>query len=630
MMAQDHDHRNCAAHEVLERQLQADPTLAVRMAAIEAQTERFIASGGATQQRAVITIPVVFNVVYKNATENISDARLLAQLDVLNKDFRKLNSDVSKVPAAFAALAADYEIQFCLAKQDPSGVATTGIRRIASTRTTGFGTNDAVKAASTGGVAPWDATKYLNLWICDIGGGILGYAQFPGGPTATDGVVLDYRYTGTTGSSAPYDLGRTATHEVGHWLNLRHIWGDANCGNDLVNDTPTQQTSNGGCPTFPKVTCSNGPNGDMFMNYMDYTNDACMFMFTTGQKARSMALFAAGGARASLLTSQGCNPPAVATCSVPTALTASGITTTGATLTWSGTSIATTYTVNYRVVGAATWTSISATTTSATLTGLTASTNYEFQVRSNCSATASAFSASTTFATATPAAACITADETANNASATAPTLTIGAVKNGGINTATDVDYYKFSNTAATKNIRITLTTLPADFDVTLYTVSSTGALTQVGASANGSTTSETIRYNGGVVGTYAVRVFGYNGALSTSVCYSLKAELSATNFREKDGITSDENTQVLNVISLYPNPAIDNATVTMEIGSETNATLQVLDMTGRVLVKEARNLNAGTSDWKFSTRELPTGIYIVNIQGENGLQTSRKLSVQH
>src|SRR5205085_7351896 len=140
-----------------------------------------------------------------------------------------------------------------------------------------------VKYTANGGHDAWNRDQYLNIWVCDLSGKI-GYAQFPGGPAATDGVVIDYQAFGTLGTaSIPFHLGRTATHEIGHWLNLRHIWGDANCGDDLVADTPTQQTDNGGCPSFPHVTCSNGPNGDMFMNYMDYVNDNCMNMFTAGQ-----------------------------------------------------------------------------------------------------------------------------------------------------------------------------------------------------------------------------------------------------------------------------------------------------------------------------------------------------------
>jgi PKD repeat protein len=304
----------CATMEVDARLRASDPEYAARQDQIDEHAHTW-ASSYQSGQRILVTIPVVFHVVYQNATENISDAKLQSQLDVLNEDFRKLNVDFSTVPSAFQGVGADMEIQFCLATLDPTGNPTTGITRTLTTDA-GFDTDDQVKYTSQGGQNAWDRNKYLNIWVCDMGAAqLLGYAQFPGGSAATDGVVLTYDAVGRIGISGPYNKGRTATHEVGHWLNLRHIWGDSNCGNDQVADTPTQQTANYGCKTFPYVTCNNGPNGDMFMNYMDYGNDACLKMFTNGQKTRAQSLFSTGGSRASLLTSNACfiaPPPAVA------------------------------------------------------------------------------------------------------------------------------------------------------------------------------------------------------------------------------------------------------------------------------------------------------------------------------
>lgn len=157
-----------------------------------------------------------------------------------------------------------------------------------------------MKKTSGGGIPPTDPEHNLNLWSCNLGNGLLGYAQFPGGSLSTDGVVILYKSFGIT--SGVYGKGRTATHEVGHWMNLRHIWGDdsnACTGSDQVSDTPNAGGPNYGCPTYPHVTCSNGSAGDMFMNYMDYVDDACMYMFTVGQKSRALAIFAPGGPRAS-------------------------------------------------------------------------------------------------------------------------------------------------------------------------------------------------------------------------------------------------------------------------------------------------------------------------------------------
>jgi hypothetical protein len=155
-----------------------------------------------------------------------------------------------------------------------------------------------MKNSKRGGIDPTSPSTNLNIWACTIGGGILGYAQFPGGSSATDGVVIDSNYFGlSSAASYPYNLGRTASHEVGHWMNLRHIWGDASCGNDLVSDTPVHKTANFGVPVYPYVSTCLPTHNEMTMNYMDYTDDRAMYMFTNGQKARMSALFVSGGAR---------------------------------------------------------------------------------------------------------------------------------------------------------------------------------------------------------------------------------------------------------------------------------------------------------------------------------------------
>lgn len=278
--------RGCASDEVLARQLKADPTLALRMNKIEELTNKAIASGRLVNGK--IEIPVVVNVLYRTAAENISLAQIQSQIDVLNRDFNALNSDFNSVPAEFSGVKANVGITFVLQNV---------VRR--STRTTSFSTNDAMKRASTG-IAPTTPTTVLNMWSCNLGGGILGYAQFPGGASATDGVVMDNNAFGSTGTvTAPFNLGRTATHEVGHWMNLRHIWGDANCGSDLVSDTPTHDSPNYGVPAAGHRSTCTGTPLEMYMNYMDYTDDRGMFMFSNGQKARMAALFVSGGARAS-------------------------------------------------------------------------------------------------------------------------------------------------------------------------------------------------------------------------------------------------------------------------------------------------------------------------------------------
>ncbi len=306
--------RTCGTMENLEMLKQQDPELEDKMNQVEREMEDYMVNLRVNPDNsitAVITIPTVFHVVWNTAAESLSVSRLNDQLTVLNQDYRKTNTDASLVPAAWTSIAADCEVQFCLAQRDPFGAPTTGIT-YRQTTVTSFSTNNNVKYTANGGTNIWDRSKYLNIWVCDLGSGLLGYAQFPGGLAATDGVVCDYQYTGTTGASAPYNKGRTATHEVGHWLNLRHIWGDdgtACTGSDLVTDTPNQAGENYTCwapLTVRTDACSPSAPGFMWMNYMDYTDDACMYMFTAGQKARVVACL--GTSRLSLQTSNGCTP----------------------------------------------------------------------------------------------------------------------------------------------------------------------------------------------------------------------------------------------------------------------------------------------------------------------------------
>jgi hypothetical protein len=290
--------RNCSSMDNLAYRMQQDPELKQRMDAIEVFTrQRTNDNQNNRVDGAVITIPVVVHVIYNNSSENISNAQIQSQIDVLNEDFRRTNSDANTIWQQ----AADTQIEFCLSKVDPNGNSSIGITRKASSRTS-WGTNDAMKNSSQGGVDPWDTSQYLNIWVCNIGGGILGYAQFPGGSAATDGVVNSPQYFGRTGTAtAPFNLGRTATHEVGHFLNLRHIWGDGGCGiDDFVSDTPESDASNGGCATT-HVSCG---SLDMVQNYMDYSNDSCMNLFTQGQKSRMRSVLDPGGSRRNLALSE--------------------------------------------------------------------------------------------------------------------------------------------------------------------------------------------------------------------------------------------------------------------------------------------------------------------------------------
>lgn len=229
----------------------------------------------------VIVIPVVVHVIYKNGQENISDAQIYSQLDVLNADFRMNNTDISIVRPQFSK--ADVKLEFCLAKTDTNGNYTPGITRTFTTE------DDIGRSQRCFDIRPnWNPTEYLNIWVCDFGDNIAGQAFPPGSPANKEGVVIDYTNFGTIGSVlAPYDKGRTTTHEIGHWLNLLHIWGsndlNPSCFNDdQVNDTPNQGNIYFGCPGN-RVSCA---SDDMVNNFMGYVDDRCMVHFSAGQKSR--------------------------------------------------------------------------------------------------------------------------------------------------------------------------------------------------------------------------------------------------------------------------------------------------------------------------------------------------------
>jgi hypothetical protein len=313
----------CATMHVLEKRMQQDPSTQLRMQQSEIQAQKWISENKTllkkkqdVKSQALVSIPVVVHVVYNNQTENVSDAQVQSQIVALNEDFRLLNGDSLDDTHPFWYYTADTQIEFCLASIDPNGNATSGITRT-FTNTTAFGVDGSEKFTSLGGKDNWDPTRYLNIWVCDLSGDAptVGYATFPSDLTSypdEDGVVIHYQafgYIGTAGTGAypTANLGRTGTHEVGHWLNLRHIWGDDFCGDDFVPDTQIAYEENYGCPSFPHNTfssCGSDGDGEMYMNYMDYVDDYCMVMFTYDQGTRMLStLF---GDRDGLLTSSGC------------------------------------------------------------------------------------------------------------------------------------------------------------------------------------------------------------------------------------------------------------------------------------------------------------------------------------
>lgn len=300
-----------------------------------------IKNGGQNNVQSIFYIPVIVHVIHNNeainslvATSggNLSSAQIQNQITTLNKDYNATNTDTTLIPAIFKPLLGKFQVNFCLAVVNPTGgiLAEPGIDRInrVSKGWTAppFSTNYIDATIKPNSI--WNPNYYLNIWVSSISGGVLGYATFPNpgtsglagltgsfGSLTSDGVVILNTAFGSIGTAAigQYNKGRTLTHEVGHWIGLRHVWGDSNCGSDFCSDTPPSQTSNFGCPNFPYHvgTCAGNSTGEMTMNYMDYTDDACMYMFSKDQKNRAQLILTNSPMRASLITSTVCNLPSI-------------------------------------------------------------------------------------------------------------------------------------------------------------------------------------------------------------------------------------------------------------------------------------------------------------------------------
>ena len=314
LFVQSFSQKKCETAVYFKNEINKNADFKNQQQAIEDFTNRYINSVKDSNQFRVtgvtiIKIPVVVHVLYHFPGQKISDDIIRNQIKILNRDFRRKNADTVLTPFAFKNVAADCEIEFQLATSDPRQFSTSGIEKKYTPVLT-WEANDKMKFDTEMGCNGWDSKKYLNIWVCNMGG-LAGYSTLPGGDPQKDGVVVDFGAFNANLSGSAYDMGRTTVHEVGHWLNLKHIWGDSDCGDDGVSDTPKQEIYTVGCPTEIRKSCNNGAAGNMYMNYMDFTSDACMNLFTNGQKARMHSLFAAGGARQSLLSSTGLSAPLV-------------------------------------------------------------------------------------------------------------------------------------------------------------------------------------------------------------------------------------------------------------------------------------------------------------------------------
>ena len=306
--------KKCGTENKRFEALARNPGLIKERQIIEEFTKNWIDKDDAAKSgQTVVKIPVVVHVVWRTADQNNSDEQIKSQIDILNKDFRKLNSDANKTPAFFKNLVADVGIEFCLAARDPAGMVTNGITR---TKTTVVDIGDKDRWFNTlrGGKDPWNNKKYINIWVCEAGEDLYGFAFLPGtaDPPEADGLVISSEYFGSTGTaiaSFPNHKGRTTTHEMGHYFNLEHLWGpdESECEEgDGVADTPVQFEATYDCASYPlKDECSPTDNGILFFNYMDYVDDECMYMFTEGQKKRMNASL--NGFRSTLLGQTNCS-----------------------------------------------------------------------------------------------------------------------------------------------------------------------------------------------------------------------------------------------------------------------------------------------------------------------------------
>ncbi|MEM7657551.1 MAG: M43 family zinc metalloprotease, partial [Bacteroidota bacterium] len=374
----------CATMEHHQHLLDTYPDMLPLRAEIEQFTQAFVQQGEPLSA-PVYTIPVVVHIVWKDSSQRLPLAHIQEQINSLNQDFRRMNADTNLTPAAFQAVAADVELEFCLASQTPDGAPSNGILYVPTTENDFTIATDEVKFSNLGGSDAWPRAEYLNLWVCQLeAGGVTGYATLPGGPPAIDGVVVDVDYVGSPASPAANgSIGRVLTHEVGHWFNLNHVWGDGDCSvDDGVADTPIQDGPIYDCPSFPLLNCNTGPDGAMFMNYLQYVDDSCMNLFSQGQKTRMRAQLQAGSFRFSLRNSPGCDSSTQ--CPMTSGLAGQSSQPDQVELSWFETTYAGSYELRYRPLGSGSWSTASASEPATTIPGLSTCTIYEWQVRTLC------------------------------------------------------------------------------------------------------------------------------------------------------------------------------------------------------------------------------------------------------
>ncbi|MCB9082412.1 MAG: T9SS type A sorting domain-containing protein [Lewinellaceae bacterium] len=293
----DRIYRRYATQEVHQRKLEASRELALAYSGVEETLKE--KSKKLTFKQ--VTLPLVFHLLVEPGKPSPQLEEIIGQVESLNRDFGKPTLKLKHAADTlehFAERAVDTRISFCLAKEDPTGKKETAIRLVEVNRGS-WGLDESLKFSDQGGADPWDTQQYINVWVADLGGTYAGYAQLPGGPATTDGIVIDYRFLGK--GSGPYTEGKTLTHLIGNYLGLRDLWDEyIPCGDDDVADTPIANAPNYGCMGYRHVSlCGDNPV-EMTMNFMDNSDDACTYLFTLGQQVRMQAALTEGGPRSAL------------------------------------------------------------------------------------------------------------------------------------------------------------------------------------------------------------------------------------------------------------------------------------------------------------------------------------------
>ena len=632
------ENRNCASNDVLEKQNANSPNILKEREIINAHTQEIVKRRGVTSFRSAVNIPVIVHLVYNAASENLTDAQIQSQIDVLNEDFNKQSKELSTSTSIYKNSAANVGITFCLASVDVKGNSIKGIERKQSTRST-WGTSDIVKYSSLGGLDAWESKHYLNIWICNIGGGSIGYSQFPGGAPQSDGIVVDYRFFGRIGSLRPFDKGRTLTHEIGHWLNLIHIWGDSQCGDDRVDDTPTHHNANYGCPSVPFVSNSCGSAiSEMTMNFMDYVNDACMYMFTEGQKARMLALFEPNMPRHEILNSPGCGLviQPIVYCAGAKNQIITNITENNASINW----LVNTTTTDQQIVffeenkPTKIIIPLDGNTNSYSFQNLKSQTTYHVIISSTCKSGLVLNSDEIVFTTlAPPAIYCSDIYENNNTrvqSKQIAPKVTITAV----INDENDRDWFYFKTQAGT-NYSIKLSNLPADYDLKIFNAQ--GKF--INSSENDGTWDENIDFTALKSDSVFIVVYGYNGNSDSTNCYSLNVKssfvptafnTSVTNLNAQPFLKRVNQHGAANNFSVFPNPTSDALNITIpQTDSDYNSAMNLFDATGKLVLHKTVNLDVTRNNTELNVSVLPSGLYFLQINNGSA-QSIFKVMVEH